>query len=207
MKKYGTGCKKSKIDGSEKIFDTKVSLPIKFSLTSIMPPVLDQGETSKCVAYSLVSCLDFSKNLKENDNNGEQFSINEIYTMRKNKREDGMDIKDGLSILLHHGVMTGDTHKIKRIRAYAKVNSYFHLQCALMLNGPCVAALPVKSYDNKFWKGKEILGYHCIVITGYDEKGFEIRNSWGKSWGKNGYTHITYEEFNDNVLEIWTIFK
>lgn len=206
MKTYGTGCKKSNIDGTEKVFDTKISVPSKFSLTSIMPPVLDQGNTSKCVAYSLTACMDFMKNTKENDNNGNQFNIDELYNMRKNKKDDGMDIKDGLSILLHKGLKSTDKD-IKKIRAYAKVNSPMHLKCALMLNGPCVAAFPVRSYDNKFWKGKDIIGYHCVVITGYDEKGFEIRNSWGKSWGKNGYVHISFEEFSENILEIWTMIK
>lgn len=207
MKRYGTGCKKSKIDGSEKIFDVNISVPSRFSLTPIMPPVLDQGETSRCVAFSLVACMDYIKNLKENDNNGLQFNVNELYGMRKNKKEDGMDIKDGLSILLHHGINQDNTRVLKKIKGYAKVNSDFHLKCALLLNGPCPAALPVKSYDKSFWRGSNILGYHCVVITGYDDKGFEIRNSWGKSWGINGYTHISYEEFNNNVLEIWTLFK
>ena len=129
MRKYGTGCKQSKIDGTEKIFDTRITLPLKFSLTQIMPPVLDQGETSKCVAYSLVACMDYIKNIKENDNNGEQFSINELYNMRKNRKEDGMDIKDGLSILVHHGLMTLDSqNSMKKIKSYAKVNSYLHLK-------------------------------------------------------------------------------
>ena len=207
MKRYGTGCKKSKIDGTENIFESKIALPLKFTLTPIMPPILDQGETSRCVAFSLVACLDFNKNLKENDNNGEQYNINELYDMRSNPRQDGMDIKDGLHILKHTGLKSTDSHRIYKIRSYAKVNSYVHLKAALLLNGPCPAAFPVRSYDNKFWRGKDILGYHCVVVTGFDENGFEIRNSWGKSWGKNGYTYISFDEFNDNVLEIWTLIK
>ena len=206
MKTYGAGCKKSNIDGTEKVFSSNISVPSRFSLTSIMPPILDQGDSSKCVAYSLTACMDFIKNIKENDNNGKQFSIDELYNMRKNKNEDGMDIKDGLSILLHKGLKSADK-TIRKIHGYAKVNSHIHLQCALMLNGPCPAAFPVRSYDKCFWRGSNILGYHCVVITGYDEHGFEIRNSWGKNWSKNGYTHISYDEFDENILEIWTLFK
>ena len=76
MKRYGTGCKKSKIDGTENIFKSNIALLSNFTLTPIMPPILDQGETPRCVAFSLVTCLDFNKNLSENDNNGEQYNIN-----------------------------------------------------------------------------------------------------------------------------------
>ena len=207
MKRYGTGCKKSKIDGTENIFKSNIALPSKFTLTPIMPPILDQGETPRCVAFSLVTCLDFNKNLSENDNNGEQYNINELYKMRSDPHLDGMDIKDGLHILKHTGLKSIDNHRIYKIRSYAKVNSCVHLKSALLLNGPCPVALPVRSYDSKFWRGKDILGYHCVVITGFDENGFEIRNSWGKSWGKNGYTYISFDDFNDNIIEIWTLFK
>lgn len=200
------GCNISNIDGSEKIFDKKLTLPIKFSLTPIMPPIIDQGESSQCVAASLVACLNYVKNIQENDNN-EQFIINELYRMRKNSKQDNMDIKDGLSILLHKGVFTPNTRNPIMIKSYEKINSDIDLKTALMLNGPCPVTLPVRSYDSKFWKGKDILGYHCVVITGFDENGFEIRNSWGDKWAKNGYTHISYEDFNDNVIEMWTMIK
>lgn len=207
MKTYGTGCKKSNINGTEKVFDTKIPVPVNFSLTSIMPPVLNQGSEPKCVAYSLTACMDFLKNLRENDNDGMQFSIDELYNMRKNKSDNGMSIKEGLSILLHQGLKIRNKKGIQKITSYAKVNSVVHLKCALMMNGPCPVALPVRSYDKHFWKGGNVLGYHCVVITGYDENGFEIRNSWGMGWSKNGYTHISYDEFEQNVLEIWTIVR
>ena len=78
-------------------------------------------------------------------------------------------------------VLVTDDNSICKIRSYAKVNSDIHLKSALLLNELCPAAFPVISYDNKFWKGKDLLGYHCVVITGFDENGFDIRNSWGKS--------------------------
>jgi len=42
---------------------------------------------------------------------------------------------------------------------------------------------------------------HAIVITGYDDyKGvFEIRNSWGNSWGDGGYCYITYGSFKNMI--------
>jgi C1A family cysteine protease len=31
-----------------------------------------------------------------------------------------------------------------------------------------------------------------VVIVGYDEKGWIIRNSWGSEWADKGYAHIGY---------------
>ena len=99
MKRYRTGCKKSKIDGTENIFKSNIALPSNFTLTPIMPPILDQGATPRCVAFSLVTCLDFNKNLSENDNNGEQYNINELYNMRSDPHLDGNGHKRWLAYI------------------------------------------------------------------------------------------------------------
>lgn len=41
-------------------------------------------------------------------------------------------------------------------------------------------------------------GYHAMVLIGYDnlEKKFELLNSFGASWGKNGFIKIGYEDFS-----------
>jgi len=33
---------------------------------------------------------------------------------------------------------------------------------------------------------------HMIILVGYDETGWIIRNSWGANWGDKGYAHIKY---------------
>jgi hypothetical protein len=47
------------------------------------------------------------------------------------------------------------------------------------------------------------LGGHAFAIVGYDDKGFWIQNSWGKSWGKNGTALWTYEDWLRNVRDAW----
>ena len=41
---------------------------------------------------------------------------------------------------------------------------------------------------------------HALTVIGYDDKkfggAFELINSWGKKWGKDGYTWITYSDFD-----------
>ena len=49
---------------------------------------------------------------------------------------------------------------------------------------------------------EEYQGGHAITIVGYDDKliddrgYFKIMNSWGTTWGEDGYVWISYEDFN-----------
>ena len=81
------------------------------------------------------------------------------------------------------------------------------LKVALLMNGPCLGALPVYSDRPEFWNkmnGDGFYGYHAISIVGYNEDGFIIRNSWGTSFGNRGYTVLKYEDY-PKMLEVWTI--
>ena len=42
----------------------------------------------------------------------------------------------------------------------------------------------------------DAVGYHCILIVGYDdaEKAWICKNSWGTGWGDKGYFRIGYGE-------------
>ena len=77
------------------------------------------------------------------------------------------------------------------------------------MNGPCVGGLPVfNSKSDEFWIKNpytDFEGGHAISIVGYNDDGFIIRNSWGKSYGENGYYVINMSDFK-YFTEIWTIF-
>ena len=196
---YGCGCKPSKMDGTEHKYEySKAQLPETFSYVSVMPPITDQGSTSKCVCHALTAFLDWNKNQFENDNNGGQFDIDTLYAIRSDKSSEGMQIKEALSFLRHKGLNGA------KIKGYALVGSDMALQQALIMNGPCPLALPVKSENEKFWKGNNLYGGHCVLAVGYNKNGFIMRNSWGKSYGENGYFLFPFKDFND-ILEIWTI--
>ena len=55
--------------------------------------------------------------------------------------------------------------------------------------------------------GDTFYGYHAVTLVGYDDNmyggAFRMVNSWGKNWGDNGYTWITYNWIKQCAEEGW----
>ncbi|MDY7396493.1 C1 family peptidase [Aureibaculum sp. 2210JD6-5] len=51
-------------------------------------------------------------------------------------------------------------------------------------------------------------GSHAMLVVGYDDakNAFKVVNSWGESWGNNGFVWIDYKAFED-VLDTGSDFK
>ncbi|MBS1705483.1 MAG: N-acetylmuramoyl-L-alanine amidase [Armatimonadetes bacterium] len=49
----------------------------------------------------------------------------------------------------------------------------------------------------------KIIGGHAFAIVGYDEQGFWIQNSWGPTWGKEGFCRIGYDDWLENGSDVW----
>ena len=44
---------------------------------------------------------------------------------------------------------------------------------------------------------------HAVAIVGYTRDGFIIQNSWGPSWGANGFALLPYEDFLLHATDVW----
>jgi C1A family cysteine protease len=76
------------------------------------------------------------------------------------------------------------------------------IKSALATYGPLTTTMMV--YEDLFYYSSGIYKYtsgsrqggHAILIVGYDDGGqyFIVKNSWGTSWGENGYFRIAYSE-------------
>ncbi|HEX5015525.1 MAG TPA: C1 family peptidase [Candidatus Limnocylindrales bacterium] len=52
-------------------------------------------------------------------------------------------------------------------------------------------------------EGSAPLGGHAFLLAGYNDIGFLIQNSWGESWGRNGYATLPYDDWLDNAYDAW----
>lgn len=77
--------------------------------------------------------------------------------------------------------------------------------------GPLVTTLTVyadfMSYGSGVYKHTtgEYLGGHAVSLIGYDDakRAWIIRNSWGPTWGDNGFAYVSYDDESGVASETW----
>lgn len=134
----------------------------------------------------------------------------------------GSYVTDGLDLLQNQGVVpwsvmpysdangcsivptaaqkaTAATYKIA---GYSRVSiTSTAIKAQLALGKPVVVAGPVNTAF-EYLTGTTVLGRftgsslggHCYCVVGYDnsKNAFKVQNSWGTSWGSNGFGYISY---------------
>lgn len=199
----------SKIESSDIILDKKLlqgsmPLPDEYNYSKMfdnLKKVKNQGDTSKCVPYSLSYAIETLESMKAPK---DKFSldIDKIYDARSNDGE-GMQIKEALKYLKDKGyrLKNGNNH---HVITYGRLKNLFAMKRFLYSNGPFVMALPV--YDDaestEFWRGNKRQGGHAICCVGYTEKGLILENTWGSGWGKNGKVLFPIDDAN-RIIEAW----
>lgn len=96
-----------------------------------------------------------------------------------------------------------------KFHEYFKLKDKTAIKTSLMENGPAIMSM--KWFDDiKVVNGvmqtegvtSKNTGGHCMVIYGWDENGWKVRNSWGRNWGNKGNVIIPYDV---PMKEIWGI--
>lgn len=199
---------------------TIATFPSTLDLRGLCQPIRNQGSQGACAAMA-GSAMKEVHEYKDYALH-EYLSPQYIYNMRPNKTTSGMYMRDLMKILSKYGVckettypytttmtitkaITSEANKF-RIKGYASISTIDGLKASLYSNGPAVIAVPVYNKSNTLWDqqpGELLQGGHAMAVVGYDATGFIIRNSWGTTWGNDGYTIFPYTHWGKQ-WEIWT---
>jgi len=101
--------------------------------------------------------------------------------------------------------------------AYYRINhqSVVDMQAAIVEVGALYCSADVhEGWWLKKMEGLEVIqqsdkmiGGHAFCIIGYTQEGFIIQNSWGDTWGWNGFAILTYSDWVENGSDAWIVAR
>lgn len=216
------GCILSPIDLRDfKVSATAQSLPESFELDFSKVKIKNQGSVGSCVAHAMSTILEYHANSEYNLSTNFIYGIRkELYSQegRGMYLRDACKIATNYGDPLEKDCPGNvevpkvydiaskamdnkqimDTAALFRTKSYYSCKTNEDIKYALVNYGPVI--ISVKWYnDYKVKNGiltggkSKDYGYHALVCYGYNEQGFLIQNSWGKSWGKGGRFILPYD--------------
>lgn len=204
-------------------------LPESFELDSVT--VKNQKSTGSCVAHACSSIVEYHNNRQQTTAEVFSTEFIYGYRPEGYYIGEGMYIRDALKTLQKVGdcplaalkgnhdcpaAMEAVEAKLEsllpladphRISSYAKINTTEEIKNALVTNGYVLISIPwYKDYKLKnniyTYSSDETIGYHALVIYGWNKDGWLVHNSWGKNWGDNGKFILP---FDFKLTEAWAI--
>lgn len=221
---HATGALKDKFDKRDyKIANylTITETPPKFDLSNKMMLVRNQESEGTCVAFA-------STAVKEWEEQEQYLSPRFLYD-RIGLPDGGAYPREAMKTLVDTGVCPEtcqpympniktqpcinalELAKPNKIKGYARLTTIDEMKRCLVENGPFIISFVVNdSWWNPpgglvTWK-EPITGAHALACVGYDDekKLLKFKNSWGKSWGENGYGYISYDDAIKSLYDAWS---
>ena len=198
--------------------DTEI--PKTFELS--MPDIKNQSRVSSCVAHSIATTIEYF-NITQCGDKGEMstnYIYGNRTDMNYNG--EGMYTRKAIANTCKYGDVKlsdfpGNTEVPKvieefenkkmnlydkgvpyRFSSYYTVKSQKEIKTALMKNGPVIFVIPwydditvIDGILHTSQKGEA--GGHCMVIYGWNEQGWLVQNSWGRTFGNKGKMIMPYD--------------
>jgi C1A family cysteine protease len=191
-----------------------------------------QGNANTCSAFASCSILEAYRNTRVE---GWDFSELFVYYNSKCEpgKDTGAYLRDVCKSLQQQGATLESfwPYDLTQINTepswgsyfsanYARIKNYFRIENITQIKEAIINSKPVlvgmQVYPNfvtlprgtiyKKTSGSS-LGGHAMVIVAYDDakSAFLLRNSWGTSWGDNGYGWIDYNTLTTNMFDLWVL--
>jgi len=194
------------------------------------PAVLNQYSSGACTGFALAAAINHQYRMA---GEAVRVSPRMLYEMAKRHDEwpgeeyDGSSLRGAIKGWVNMGVCKeslwpfrvnrrGDltVRRAKDARRHT-IGAYYRLQpevshyhAALNEAGVIVVSAQVhkgwdEPVDGVIRRHDEPDGGHAFAVVGYDDRGFWVQNSWGRSWGEGGLALWTYEDWIENVWDAW----
>lgn len=209
-------------------------LPKKFIIPKL-PPVRNQMNIGSCSSHSSIAQMEIQLlNLKPH-RFLEGSELYHYYNVRHHingdgDKDGGQTIRDSCKCLdkFHMATEYACPYDVSKFNtkpswtAYAtsglyKIKSYEELHTIDDIKEALYQCLPVNfgmnitksfySVKDTYIPSGESIGGHSTLIVGWDDdkKAFFVRNSWGNSWGLNGYYWLPYDVFQKQAWDKWIV--
>lgn len=153
-------------------------------------PVLDQGDTQMCVAYSATGLLNAEPVVQD---------LDPVRIYRRAKENDGLEGTEGTTVYagakaLEHFRRTSKSHFAYRADA---VYEYLATISPVLVGMQWSINMESADRDGRVRPGGFSTGGHCTLAYGvdYEEKRVHMQNSWGTDWGLHGRFWMKFDDF------------
>lgn len=220
----------SPIDIRDYKINASTNFPLNFELDNL-PKVKNQGSKPTCVAHAASSVVEYHYQREHETRRVFSTEFIYGFRGALYYVGDGMRIRDALNTLKDYGdpfntTCPGNNDYIEAMKhveenlmdyvlnaqpymiaSYYRCNNEDEVKTALMNHGPVLVSMntyknakivdDVYTYDTNNDSGR-----HCVMIYGWNEKGWLIQNSWGNTWAGDGRFILPFDyKFN----EMWGI--
>lgn len=208
---------------------SSIIFPTEFELE--MPRVKNQGLVGSCVAHAISTVVEYFSHLQGDESKEMSVGYIYGNRTNTDHKDSGMIVRFAIAATCEYGdivrtqfpyneeppsIIEKFQEKViklfpksypHRFSSYYKCENATEIKTALMKKTPVIMAMEwyedIKVVDGIIQTNcKKPAGGHCVVIYGWNEKGWKIQNSWGTSWGNRGRAILPY---NVPIVEAWGV--
>ena len=205
------------------------NFPKKFELPIIR--IKNQKDVGSCVAHAISSANEYYNHIQHNDDTEMSTGYIYGNRKTSSHKGAGMVVRDALEAVRLYGNVNKSnfTENVEvpqaiklfeqrvedlysnayanRISSYCRLTKESDIKAALLDGCPVVIAMNwysdmqvVNGILTTNFRGDD--GGHCMLLYGWDERGWKVQNSWGKEWGDNGVMIVPYDMV---IREKWAV--